>query len=103
MYAPKLLRIVSICNRNLVVASRQLLSSQQYLKSQNFIVNCERYKSHVKSKSLTSILISSNSSPEDSKNVSKEKVVKKRRRIISSDSSSGDDSPAKSKPTESEK
>lgn len=87
MYASNVIRVLSFCNRSLVL-SRQLLSSQQCLKPHNFVLNLQRCKSNLKSKSLTSVLFSTNSSPDDNHNVSTEKVQKKRRRIISSDSSS---------------
>lgn len=90
MYASNVIRVLSFCNRSLVL-SRQLLSSQQYLKPYNFVINLHRCKSNFKSKSLTSVLFSASSSPDDKHNVSKEKVPKKRRRIISSSSSSSDE------------
>lgn len=87
MYASNVIRVLSFCNRSLVL-SRQLLSSQQCLKPQNFMINLQRCKSNLKSKSLTSVLFSTSSSPDDNHNVSKEMAPKKRRRIISSSSSS---------------
>lgn len=87
MYASNVIRVLTFCNRSLVL-SRQLLSSQQCLKPHNFLVNLQRCKSNVKSKSLTRVLFSASSSPDDNHNVSKGKVPTKRRRIISSSSSS---------------
>lgn len=93
MYASNAIRVLSFCNRSLVL-SRQLLSSQKYLKPQNFLVNLQRCKSNLKNKSLTSVLFSTSSSPDDNHNVSKVKVPKKRRRIISSSSSSDENDTA---------
>lgn len=88
MYASNLFRVLSFCNRSLVV-SRQILSSQQ--SSYNFVNRLQRYKSSSKSKNLTSVLFSTSSSPDDNLNVSEGKVRKKRRRIISSSSSDDND------------
>lgn len=87
MYAPKLIRVISFCNRNLL-ASRQLLISQKYVQQQNVVVNLQRFKSNVKSKNLTKVLFSPSTSPDANHIVSKGKSQKKRRRVISSDSSS---------------
>lgn len=92
MSAPNLIRVLSYCNRSLSL-SRQLLVSQQCIKSHQFVGVSHRYKSNVKNKNLISMSFSANTSPDENQNASKKNVPNKRRRIISSSSSDGNDSP----------
>ena len=92
MYAPNLIRVFSICNRNLAF-TRQILSSQPNLNSYNFVNNLHRYKSSAENKILTSVSFSTTSSPEDSV----PKAQKKRRRIISNSSSDDNETTAANK------
>lgn len=88
MYATNLIRV--LCNHGSTL-TRPLLNSRQCLKSNSFVVqivnNTCCFESNLLSKSLTRILFSTNSSPDDNHNVSKGKSSTKRRRIISSSSS----------------
>lgn len=85
MYALKLVKLLSSCNRNYLL-TRKLVSSHQL----NFLTVVNFHRNELFWKSDNSLNVSSfstSSSPDDNHNVSTEKVKKKRRRIISDSSS----------------
>lgn len=104
MYASNLIRV--FCNRGFVLSRPLISSHHQSLASNNFVSivnNPNRFEIGLKNKSLTSVLFSTSSSPDDNHIVSKGKTQKKRLRIISSSSSEENENPSPRKTAENAK
>lgn len=96
MYAVRIIRLASSCNR-IYLSPRNILS---FSHANSIAKDSFSASYHIKCQYLSNInrSFSTSSSPDDNHNVPKEKNAKKRRRILSSDSSSDEVDRTKSIP-----